>query len=127
MMENIEINSIIKAKVIDVKPYAAFLEFENGSKGLLHISEISDKFIRDILSVVSKGDEINVLVLSIDKKDGFIRCSLKRVPEENRMSTHKNERKRPNITEKDFSPLKEKLPEWIAISLEEKKNKEKKD
>jgi len=123
-MEKIKVGDIVIAKITDVKPYAAFLSFEDGSRGLLHISEISDKFIKDIDSYVSKGDEISVLVLSIDDTDHFIRTSFKKIPEQERHTSHVNERVKPLVNDEDFAPLKERLEGWIKESLEEKeKNK----
>lgn len=121
-----EIGELLVGKVTGVKPYALFLTFEDGTKGLLHISEISDIYIRDIEKYGTFGDEIRVKVLSIDNSNGFLRVSYKRVPEEERYSTHSNDKKATPIEvhAEDFSPLKEKLPEWIENTL--KKAKEEK-
>ena len=117
-----EIGQIILGKVTNVKPYALFLEFEDGTTGLLHISEISDSFIRDIEKYGSKGDEMKVMVVSIDENNGFLRVSYKRVPSEEAFSTHDNSvRNAPVTTSEDFKPLEEKLPEWIANTLAEAK------
>ena len=76
-----EIGQIIIGTVTNVKPYALFMDFEDGVSGLLHISEISDSFIRDIERFGTKGDQIKVMVVDIDKNNGFLRVSLKRVPQ----------------------------------------------
>ena len=121
-----EIGQIILGKVVNVKPYALFLEFEDGSMGLLHISEISDSFIRDIEKYGSKGDEMKVMDVSIDENNGFLRVSYKRVPQDEAYSTHDNSvRNIPTTTSEDFKPLEEKLPEWIATTLAEAKGENK--
>ena len=51
-----EIGQLVIGKVKSVKPYALFLEFDNKTNGLLHISEISDSFIRDIEKYGSVGE-----------------------------------------------------------------------
>ena len=103
-----------------------FLTFEDGSKGLLHISEISDAYVRDIEKYGSVGDVIKVKVIEIDDFNGFLRVSLKKVPEEERYTTHDNSKKKiPEFDEADFSSLQEKLPEWIETTL--KKAREKND
>ena len=117
MFSQYQVNSIVLAKVSEVKPYAAFLNFENGCKGMIHISEISDTFVKDIERYLSKGDEVNVLILSIDEKDNFIRASYKKVPADKKFSTHSNTRHALSTTENDFKPLVDKLPEWINESL----------
>lgn len=117
-----KVGELVIGKVINVKPYAAFLEFEDGSQGLLHISEISDAFIRDIDKFVSKDDTIKVKILSIDGTNGFLRVSFKQVPEEESFSSHVNYRRHvPNINKDDFKVLDERLPEWIEKALKKAK------
>ena len=113
-----EIGQLVIGKVKSVKPYALFLEFENKASGLLHISEISDAFIRDIEKYGSVGDEIKVKIIDIDKSNGFLRVSLKQVPPEEAYSTHQDEKIIPVATEEEFAALKEKMPEWIKETLE---------
>lgn len=117
-----EIGELIIGKVENVKPYALFLSFEDGSKGLLHISEISDSYIRDIEKFGTVGDELKVKVLSIDQHNGFLRVSLKQVPEEEQFSTHdNNERRIPVVDESSFNDLKEHLDDWIEETLSKAK------
>ena len=115
-----EVGQVVLGTVINVKPYALFLEFEDGVTGLLHISEISDSFIRDIEKFGTKGDQMNVMIVSIDENNGFLRVSYKRVPKEESFTSHNNNvRKAPEASDEDFKPLAEKLPEWIANTLKE--------
>ena len=79
-----EVGQLITGTVYAVKPYALFLSFSDGATGLLHISEISDSFIRDIERYGTVGDQIKVKIVSIDKANGFLRLSLKKVPQERR-------------------------------------------
>ena len=122
---NYQVGQLIVGKVYNVKPYALFMSFEGGATGLLHISEISDSFVRDIEKYGSIGDEIKVKVLSIDKENGFLRVSYKQVPPEETYSSHTNQRRLPTVTEEEFLPLKEKLDGWIddAYSKIEKEEK----
>ena len=113
-----DIGDLVIAKVEKVRPYALFLALEDGTKGLLHISEVSDGYVRDIEKIGSVGDEIKLMVIEIDEYNGFLRFSYKRVPEEERYSTHDSSLKRaPVFDEADFSSLEEKLPEWIEETL----------
>ena len=93
--------------------------------GLLHISEISDSFVRDIEKYGSIGDEIKVKILSIDKDNGFLRVSYKQVPTEEAYTSHTNQRKSPIVTEEEFLPLKEKLDDWIKEAYEKIEKEEK--
>ena len=125
-MDNFEVGQLVIGKVSAVRPYAVFLNFSDGRSGLLHISEISDSYIRDIEKFASIGDEMKVQVIDVDKNNGFLRVSLKRVKQEDFYSTHTNENKKSVQTSEDeFKTLKEKLPQWIEEALkktEEDKN-----
>ena len=122
-----EVGQIVLGTVTNVKPYALFMEFEGGVTGLLHISEISDSFIRDIEKFGTKGDQMKVIIVSIDENNGFLRVSYKRVPKDEAFTSHTNNvRKVPETTDEDFKPLAEKLPEWIASTLKKAKENEEK-
>ncbi len=113
-----QVGQLIVGKVYNVKPYALFMSFDDGVTGLLHISEISDSFIRDIEKYGSVGDEIKVKILSIDKDNGFLRVSYKQVPPEEMYSSHTNQRRMPTTSEDEFLPLKDKLDSWIKDAYE---------
>ena len=113
-----QVGQLIVGKVYNVKPYALFMSFDDGVTGLLHISEISDSFIRDIEKYGSVGDEIKVKILSIDKDNGFLRVSYKQVPSEEMYSSHTNQRRMPTTSEDEFLPLKGKLDSWIKEAYE---------
>ena len=123
-----EIGQVVLGTVTNVKPYALFMEFEDGVTGLLHISEISDSFIRDIEKFGTKGDQMKVVIVNIDENNGFLRVSYKRVPKEEAFSSHSNNlRKAPETSSEDFKPLAEKLPEWIKNTLEKAKKENEDD
>ena len=119
-----EVGQVVLGTIVNVKPYALFMEFEDGVTGLLHISEISDSFIRDIEKYGTKGDQMKVIIVSIDENNGFLRVSYKKVPKEESFTSHNNSvRKVPETNDDDFKPLAEKLPEWISQTLAEAKEK----
>lgn len=113
-----EVDELLIGTVVNVKPYALFLAFDDGSQGLLHISEISDSYIRDIEKFGAIGDQMKVKILSIDSTNGFMRVSFKQVPEQEAFTTHSNnKRKAPEVTNEDFKILEENLPKWIEETL----------
>ena len=117
-----QINDLIIGKVIKIRPYAIFLQFEDGSQGLLHISELSDAFVKDIEKFGSVGDSLKVLVLAVDENNGFLRVSLKKVPKEEMFSSHVNSKTQSiAVEESSFQPLKDKLPEWIEETVKKAK------
>lgn len=54
--------------VKSVKDFGAFIEFMPGTQGLLHISEISDEYVKDINTVIALDDKVKVVISSIDKQ-----------------------------------------------------------
>ena len=123
-----ELGQLIIGRVESVKPYALFLVFENDAKGLLHISEISDSYIRDIEKFGTIGDEMKVKILSIDEHNGFMRVSYKQVPVEEQFTTHSNEKRHiPEIDKEAFRSLEEHLQGWIDETLVKAKEGDKDD
>lgn len=65
-------------KIVKLLPYGAFIEIEEGIEGLIHVSEMSwVKNVVDPSEVVNKGDEVEAIVLSIQKEEGKISLGLK--------------------------------------------------
>lgn len=70
----------IKGKIVKLLPYGAFIEIEPGIEGLIHVSEMSwVKNIVDPSEVVSKGDEVEAIVLFIQKEEGKISLGIKQL------------------------------------------------
>ena len=77
-----EIGSILEGKVTGITNFGAFVELPDKSTGMVHISEVSSTFIKDIHEKLSEGDTVNVKVLEINEK-GKIALSIKKaLPEE---------------------------------------------
>ena len=76
-LEQITVGSIVEGKVVRIKDFGAIVALGDGKQGLVHISEMSDKFIKHPLDVVSVGDVINVKVLSVDKQRKRIQLTMK--------------------------------------------------
>jgi polyribonucleotide nucleotidyltransferase len=51
-----------------IKDFGAFVEFMPGTQGLLHISEISDEYVKDINTVIKLDDKVRIVVSAIDKQ-----------------------------------------------------------
>ncbi|MFI0435291.1 MAG: 30S ribosomal protein S1 [Parachlamydiaceae bacterium] len=68
----------VKGKIVNLLPYGAFIEIEPGIEGLIHVSEMSwVKNVTDPSEVVKKGDEVEAVVLSVQKEDGKISLGIK--------------------------------------------------
>ena len=76
-MEDLKPDMELKGTVRNVIDFGAFVDIGVHQDGLVHISEMSDKYIKHPLDVVSVGDVVNVRVLSVDKERKRIQLSMK--------------------------------------------------
>lgn len=76
--ERYPIGTRIKGKIVNLVPYGAFIEIEPGIEGLIHVSEMSwTKNVTDPSEIVNKGDELEAIVLSVQKEEGKISLGIK--------------------------------------------------
>lgn len=117
-----EVNDIIEGTVISIRQFGAIMIFEDGQKGLLHISEIADSFIRNIKGYLKIGKTYQVKVIAVEE-DGFLKVSMSKITQEEKDEWRNQLVKRNPVNQQfvDFSALKDKLPGWIASALEEEK------
>lgn len=108
--------SIVKGKVTGVQSYGAFVKINDGVHGLVHISEISDGFVKNVNDFVKVGDVIKVLVLELDKNNQA-KLSLKRL-KDNKVKKNKTDDIKSKETVSGFKPLKDNLQIWIEKELE---------
>jgi len=85
--ENIEIKYPVGIKtngrVVSITDYGAFVEIEKGIEGLVHISEMSwTQHIKHPSQFVSLGQDVEVVILNIDKEHTKLSLSMKRVNED---------------------------------------------
>lgn len=74
--------TVVEGTVVDVQKFGAFVKIRGGKTGLVHISQISNKFVREISEHVTVGSRIIAKIISVDSK-GRVQLSLKNVtPEE---------------------------------------------
>jgi small subunit ribosomal protein S1 len=72
------VGSRIKGRVVSITDYGAFVELEKGVEGLIHVSEMSwTRHIRHPSKVLSVGDEIEAVVLKVDREAEKISLGLK--------------------------------------------------
>lgn len=69
MTATVQVGKIYDGRVISIKDFGAFVEILPGRDGLCHISELSHDYVSSVTDVVNIGDEIKVLVISVDEHD----------------------------------------------------------
>lgn len=120
-MSKYQVGEIIEGTIINIRDFGAIMIFIDGSKGLLHISEIANVFIRNIRKYLKIGKTYQVKIIGIEE-DGFLKLSMSKITEEEKDEYHRSGIKKVKINDEfiDFSILKEKLPEWINSAKEGK-------
>ncbi|MBI2356701.1 30S ribosomal protein S1 [Candidatus Dojkabacteria bacterium] len=76
-----QLGDIVDGEIQKVVPYGAFVRVGNGLNGLVHISEMSDKLVKDPSDIVKEGDKVKVKILSISSTERHLGLSLKAVSE----------------------------------------------
>jgi len=71
-----EIGKVYSGRVVSIREFGAFVEIMPGMDGLVHVSELSNNFVKEVTDVVKVGDVFDVKVLNIDDQ-GKIRLSRK--------------------------------------------------
>lgn len=82
-LEDIKVGTIMRGTVRNITDFGVFVDIGIKTAGLIHISELSNKHVKHPLDVVSVGDILNVLFISVDAKRNRIGLSLKQVTKEN--------------------------------------------
>jgi len=81
--EKYPVGSRVKAKVLDVVNYGAFVQLDETTKGLIHVSDMSyDKKQRDPKKFLKSGDEIEAVVLKIDTENRRINLGIKQLEDD---------------------------------------------
>jgi len=76
-IEDLEPGMKLKGTVRNIVDFGAFVDIGVKNDGLLHISQIADKFVKNPLEALNVGDIIDVTILSIDIQKGRIALSRK--------------------------------------------------
>jgi translation initiation factor 2 subunit 1 len=114
--------------VIRITPYSALCNLEEypGVEGMIHISEVSGKWVRDIRKFIKMNKTYVVKVLRVDERKGHVNLSIKRVSRIERtkkMAEFKREQKAEKILEKIAKKQKmtlDKAYEQIGYELQDK-------
>ncbi len=114
-MNNIKERDIIKVQITGIQKYGAFANINNDYDGLIHISEISYGYVKNINDFINIGDNIYAEVVNIDNKNKKIKLSIKDID----YKKNGEKLKRMAETKKGFTPLKENLEPWINKKIKE--------
>ncbi len=75
-----EVGKLYTGKIKRIMPFGAFCEILPNKEGLIHVSELADKFVKNVEDVVKIGDEVKVKIIGIDEM-GRVNLSMKQAVE----------------------------------------------
>ena len=103
-MGRIKVGDIVECVVTGVQSYGAFVLIDNSINGLIHISEISKGYVRNIDDFVRVGETVFVKILELDEEELRAKVSLKEIREVNKRERYtKIPRSRHKINLKKYS------------------------
>ena len=85
-----EVGSITEGSITGIKNFGAFVELQNGKTGLVHISEISNAFVKEIKDYLKEGDKVKVKVINVSP-EGRVELSIKQASGGNVAADTKND------------------------------------
>ena len=105
----IEVGQTVRGKVSGLANFGAFIDLEDNKTGLVHISEVSDKYIKDISDELEEGQEVDVKVLSI-ADDGKIGLSIRKTKQaqqasDDKLKVEKPKKEAPKQKSQDFDSM----------------------
>ena len=107
------VNKIVKGKVQGITEYGIFVKLDDAYNGLIHISQVSNSFVKNINDYVKVNDVIKVKIINIDDKNKRLKLSIKDL-------NYKNDSiKFEDSNKNGFKSLQKQLNPWIKEKLAE--------
>jgi len=123
--KEIEPEMIVKGKVVRLEAYGAFVEFGAERPGMIHVSELTQGYVKTPGEIVKEGDEIEAKVLEVNRKKKQIKLSMKALEPEieefkpaKRENDKKSKQKSKPADSMDQAPEEQsKEPELTAMQI----------
>ncbi|SEQ86891.1 S1 domain-containing post-transcriptional regulator GSP13 [Piscibacillus halophilus] len=119
MSKIIEEGQVVSGKVTGIQPYGAFVAIDEDVQGLVHISEVTHGYVKDIHDHLTVGDEVKVKVLNVEENSGKYSLSIRATEDKPKQQPQPKKKAAPVKQESQgtgFNILKDKLEEWIEQS-----------
>ena len=119
MGQKYKVGDVVTGKVTGIQPYGAFVALDDETQGLVHISEITYGYVKDVHEFIKVGDEIMVKILDVDEEQKKISLSIRVLQEspvskKREVAPRKTLQERVNEADADgFKVLQQKLQSWI--------------
>ena len=117
-MSKYQKNEVIEGVVTGIEDYGIFIGLDEYYSGLIHISEISDGFVRNVNYYVKVGETIKARVLEVDDDNCHVKLSIKNL----NYRARRSRRTKINEVGSGFEILKNNLDNWIEEKIAISKN-----
>lgn len=114
-MNAIKINDIVEVVITGIQKYGAFVLINDKYDGLIHISEISSGYVKNINDYIKIKDKIYAQVVDIDRDNNKFKLSIKNIDYRNDGKIISNN----DGISNGFEPLKNHLDLWINEKIKE--------
>ncbi len=105
-----KVGSLVECCVTGIEKYGFFVVTDENYSGLIHISEMSEKFVKDVNDYVAIGEKIVAKIIGIDTEKKNLKLSIKNI-------NYKTDGSSILPLENGFEVLSQRLPEWIDEAL----------
>lgn len=126
IVSNYRIGMRVHGRVTGIQPYGAFVTLDGEHRGLIHISECHEGYVKSITEYLKVGQAVDVIILDIDEYTGKISLSLRCIehqphPTVNDLEIYKTFRHKHFWTNRHvhagFEPIANHLASWTSDSL----------
>lgn len=116
-----EAGQTVEGKVTGIQSYGAFVALDDDTQGLVHISEVTHGFVKDINEHLSVDDTVKVKVIQVDEDKNKISLSIRATEEAPKKEQNRPAKRKPQAKSQEqdtagFNTMKEKLEEWVKQS-----------
>ena len=118
-MSKYKVGNIVTGTVTGIEKYGIFVSLDEYYNGLIHISEISEGFVRDVNDYVKYGDVIKAKVIDVDDDAFHIKLSIKDMDHKAKIKRKKEIKE----VGSGFGILGNNLDNWINIKIKEMNRK----
>jgi len=123
LVKDYKVGQVVEGEVTKIAEYGAFVRIGDGLNGLVHISELSEKLVRDPHDIVQEAKPYKLMIISISREDRHLGLSLKRVKKGGEAPTGAGKLERKSDSVGGVAPEMEALKEILGEESEEESGK----
>lgn len=113
------IGMILDGTITGLQPYGAFVSLSDNEQGLIHVSEVQAGYTKNIHSILTVGQNVQVQIIDIDEYSKKISLSLRTLENHIQQPNHRRKKYFTNKNKKiGFDTLRKELPIWSDEAME---------